>query len=140
MALYMLDTDTCSNIMKRSSPLLLQRLQQVAVSDVCISVITQAELLFGVELSARRQKDEAACKSFLRQVDVLDFAENAAFHYAKIRADLKARGEIIGANELLIAAHARSSGLILVTNNTREFGRIGGLAIENWNLSLRSRS
>ena len=136
MPLYMLDTDTCSYIMKRSSEALLHRLQQEAIADVCISVITKSELLYGVELSPRRQKDEAACKAFLRQIDVLDFPENAASHYAKIRVDLKARGEMIGANDLLIAAHARSLGLVLVTNNTREFGRIADLAIENWNADI----
>ncbi len=136
MPLYMLDMDTCSYIMKRSSEALLHRLQQVAIADVCISVITKSELLYGVELSPRRQKDEAACRSFLRQIDVLDFPENAASHYAKICADLKARGEMIGANDLLIAAHARSLGLVLVTSNTREFGRIADLAIENWNADI----
>ena len=132
MPRYMLDTDTCSYIMKRSSQELLRRLQAVVVDDVCISVITKAELMFGVEVSPRRQQDHAALQSFLRYVEVLDFPDVAAAHYAEIRAALKARGEMIGANDLLIAAHARSLGLALVTNNTREFSRVSGLDVENW--------
>ena len=135
MPRYMLDTDTCSYIMKRSNDAVLKRLQQVPVGDVCISVITKSELLFGVELSPRRQQNEVALNAFLRYVEVLDFPDEASLHYAKIRADLKTLGTMIGANDLFIAAHARSLGLRLVTNNTREFGRVRDLAIENWTLA-----
>ena len=135
MPRYMLDTDTCSYIMKRSNDAVLKRLQQVPVGDVCISVITKSELLFGVELSPRRQQNEVALNAFLRYVEVLDFPDEASLHYAKIRADLKTLGTMIGANDLFIAAHARSLGLMLVTNNTREFGRVRHLAIENWTLA-----
>ncbi|MGO9123735.1 MAG: type II toxin-antitoxin system tRNA(fMet)-specific endonuclease VapC [Terriglobales bacterium] len=134
MPRYMLDTDTCSYIMKRSNDAVLQRLQKVPVSDVCISVITKSELLFGVEVSPRRRQDESALDAFLRYVEVLDFPDIACVHYAKIRAGLKTRGTMIGANDLFIAAHARSLGLTLVTNNTREFARVPKLAIENWML------
>jgi len=132
MPRYMLDTDTCSYVMKRSSDAVLKRLQKVPVSDVCISVITKSELLYGVELSPRRQQDEAALSAFLGYVEVLDFPDKASSHYARIRADLKTAGKMIGANDLLIAAHARSLGLTLVTNNTREFRRVRDLAMENW--------
>ncbi len=135
MPRYMLDTDTCSYIMKRSNDAVLKRLKRIPVRDVCVSVITKSELLFGVELSPRRQQDEAALNEFLRYVDVLDFPDEASLHYAKIRADLKTRGKMIGANDLLIAAHARSLGLTLVTNNMREFGRVHNLTIENWTLT-----
>jgi tRNA(fMet)-specific endonuclease VapC len=121
--------------MKRSNDAVLERLQRVPVGDVCISVITKSELLFGVELSPRRQQDEVALTAFLRYVEVLDFHDEASLHYAKIRADLKTLGTMIGANDLFIAAHARSLGLMLVTNNTREFGRVRDLAIENWTLA-----
>jgi tRNA(fMet)-specific endonuclease VapC len=131
---YMLDTDTCSYIMKRSNQQLLNRLQKIPVSDVCISVITKAELLFGVEVSARRQRDEAAVKAFLSYVEVLDLPDKATPHYARIRASLKARGTMIGANDLFIAAHACSLGLTLVSNNTREFGRVPNLVTENWTI------
>ena len=132
MPRYMLDTDTCSYVMKRSNDKVLKRLQRIPVSDVCISVITKSELLFGVEVSPRRQQDELALTAFLGYVEVLDFPDTASSHYAKIRADLKKRGAMIGANDLFIAAHARSLGVTLVTNNSREFGRIPLLVMENW--------
>lgn len=134
MSRYMLDTDTCSYIMKRTSDLLLKRLKKTPVSDVCISVITKSELLYGVEVSPRRQQDDAALTAFLRYVEVLDFPDEAAPNYASIRAQLRTSGTMIGANDLFIAAHARSLGLTLVTNNTREFGRVPNLAIENWTI------
>jgi len=136
MPRYMLDTDTCSFIMKRSNNAVLKRLQKVPVSDVCISVITKSELLFGVEVSPRRPQDEAALTAFLGYVEVLDFTDEAPLHYAKIRADLKRQGAMIGANDLFIAAHARSLGLTLVTNNTREFGRVRNLTTENWTVGV----
>jgi tRNA(fMet)-specific endonuclease VapC len=134
MSRYMLDTDTCSYIVKRSNDAVLQKLQAVPVADVSISVITKSELLFGVEISRRRAQDEAAVDAFLRHVEVLNFADEAAAHYARIRAALKKRGVMIGANDLFIAAHARSLGLTLVTNNTGEFGRVEGLELENWSV------
>jgi tRNA(fMet)-specific endonuclease VapC len=139
MPRYMLDTDTCSYIMKRSHPAVLKRLQAVPVSDVCMSVITKAELLYGVEVSPRRTQDTAALAAFLPYVEAVDFADDAALHYAEIRADLKRRGTLTGANDLFIAAHARALGFTLVTNNTVEFERVSKLKLENWTQSLRSR-
>lgn len=132
MPLYMLDTDISSYIMKRSSDRVLERLQTVAVSDVCISAITKSELAYAVEVSPRRQQDQAALDAYLRHVEVLDYPNEAALDYAQIRADLKIRGTMIGANDLFIAAHARCLRVTLVTNNTREFGRVQGLRVENW--------
>ena len=134
MPRYMLDTDTCSYIMKRSSDVLLKRIQRVPLDDVCVSVITKSELLYGVEVSPRRQQDEAALNAFLNYVEVLDFPDQAAAHYADIRADLKKTDCMIGANDLFIAAHARGIGLTLVTNNTKEFGRVQNLKLENWTI------
>lgn len=128
----MLDTDISSYIMKRSHDKVLGRLQKIPIAALCISVITKSELLFGVEVSPRKQQDRAALDEYLRHVEVLDFPDEAALHYAQIRAALKARGTMIGANDLFIAAHARSLDLILVTNNTQEFGRVQDLHIENW--------
>ena len=139
MPLYMLDTDTCSYIMKRSHPTVLKRLQAVPVSDVCMSVITKAELLYGVEVSPRRAQDAAALAAFLPYVEAVDFADDAAHHYAEIRADLKKRGTLIGANDLFIAAHARARGLVLVTNNTTEFQRVDNLELDNWTRPSRPR-
>ena len=132
MPRYMLDTDTCSSVMKRSSAAVLRRLQGVPVADVCMSVVTKSELLYGVEVSPRRAQDVAALAALLPYVEVLDLSGDAASHYAEIRADLKKRGAPIGANDLFIAAHARSLGLTLVTNNTAEFSRVKGLRVENW--------
>ena len=132
MPRYMLDTGTCSHIMRRSPDSVIKRLAKVPVSDVCISVISKSELLYGVKVSPKRRQDEAALAAFLRYVEVLDFPDSASPHYAKIRADLKTHGTMIGANDLLIAAHARSLGLTLITTNTLEFGRVRNLSIDNW--------
>ncbi len=138
MPRYMLDTDTCSYIIKRSNAQVLKRLSALPVSDVCISVITKSELLFGVEVSPRRRQDQAALSAFLNYIEVMDFPDQASPHYARIRADLKRLGTAveakIGANDLFIAAHARSLRLTLVTNNMREFGRVSRLVIENWTI------
>jgi tRNA(fMet)-specific endonuclease VapC len=128
----MLDTDISSYIMKRSHDSVLRKLQQVPIGVVCISVITKSELLFGVAASSRQPQDHAALDEYLRHVEVLDFPDEAALHYARIRAELKAHGTMIGANDLFIAAHARSLDLTLVTNNVGEFGRVQDLKIENW--------
>jgi tRNA(fMet)-specific endonuclease VapC len=129
---YLLDTDISSYIMKRSHDVVLKRLQRVAVGDVGISGISKSELEYGVEVSPRRQQDRAALDEYLRYVEVLDYPGEAGHHYAQIRAALKAKGAMIGANDLFIAAHARSLGMTLVTNNKREFGRVTGLKLENW--------
>ena len=132
MPRYMLDTDICSYVMKRSHPAVLRRLRAVPVADVCMSVVTKAELLYGVEVSPRRSQDAAALAAFLAYVESLEFPDEAALHYAEIRASLKRRGAMIGANDLFIAAHARSLGVTLVTNNVAEFERVDDLRIENW--------
>lgn len=132
MSVYMLDTDISSYVMKRSNDAVLKKLRRIAVDAVCISAVTKSELLYGVEISPRRTKDQAALEDYLRYVEVLDYPGEAALHYAQIRSQLKASGKMIGANDLLIAAHARSLRLILVTNNTREFRRVNDLKVENW--------
>ena len=132
MAEYMLDTDIASYIMNGKSPALLQKLQTVPTSAVCISAITKSEIMYGVEISPRQQKDRAALGFFLLHIEVLDYPADAAADYGNIRAALKSLGKSIGPNDTLIAAHARFLGLTLVTNNTREFKRVPGLKIENW--------
>jgi tRNA(fMet)-specific endonuclease VapC len=129
---YMLDTDTCSFVIKRTSDKVLRRLRRTPVADVCVSVVTKAELLFGVEISPRQKTDEAAVAAFLQHLAVLDLPDAAAHHYAIIRGHLKRKGTMIGANDLFIAAHARCLGLTLVTNNVDEFRRVPHLKIENW--------
>ncbi len=132
MAEFMLDTDTASYIMNSKSPVLLQKLQTVPTSAVCISAITKSEIAYGVEISPRQQKDRAALEFFLRHIQVFDYPADAAADYGYIRAALKSRGTLIGPNDTLIAAHALCLGLTLVTNNTREFKRVPGLRVENW--------
>jgi tRNA(fMet)-specific endonuclease VapC len=118
--------------MKRSHPLLLERIRAVPLSQQAVSVVTMAELLYGAKLSVQPKQAHAAFDAFIRHVEVIEWSVGAAEHYADIRANLKRRGEMIGANDLLIAAHARSLKAVLVTNNVREFGRVRGLRIENW--------
>ena len=113
MLRYMLDTDICSYVMKRSHDALLRRLQKVPVSDVCVSVVTKSELLYGVEASPRRRQYETALNAFLNYVEILIFPTAPGSHYAQIRAQLKKAGgfklkTMIGANDLFIAAHARA--------------------------------
>ncbi|HEY2861134.1 MAG TPA: type II toxin-antitoxin system VapC family toxin [Terracidiphilus sp.] len=128
----MLDTDISCYSMKGSNSAVLDRLRRTPVADVCISAITKCELMFGVQTSPRQNRDQARLEQFLRYVEALDFPQQAALHYSQIRADLKTRGEMIGSNDILIAAHARLLDLTLVTDNTREFTRVPGLKIENW--------
>lgn len=132
MAVYVLDTDTCSYIMKRSHPSLLEKIQSVPLSHQAISVVTMAELLYGAKLSSKPRVATEAAHAFIKYLTVLDWTQEAAEHYADIRADLKVRGEMIGSNDLLIAAHARSIKAVIVTNNVREFGRVKHLKVENW--------
>lgn len=132
MPAYMLDTDIFSYIMNRTSGAVQARLHAVGVSDVCISAIVKCELAYGAEVSPRKPKIQAALDAYLKEFAVLDFPSAAAVDYGEIRADLKAQGTPIGANDLLIAAHARCLGLTLVTNNIREFGRVKGLKVDNW--------
>ncbi len=132
MATYVLDTDTCSYIMKRSHPQLLTKIQTIPLVQQAVSVITMAELLYGAKLSSKPTLAIKSYEAFIRHLAALDWTQEAAEHYADIRADLKRRGEMIGANDLLIAAHARSIKSVLVTNNVREFGRVKGLRVENW--------
>ncbi len=128
----MLDTDICSYAIKQSNGTVQRRLEQVSVESVCVSVITKAELLYGLALSAGPEKYRSAIEKFLQYTQVLDYPERAAPDYAEIRAALKRSGQMIGANDLFLAAHARSLGLTLVTNNVREFRRVPGLNVENW--------
>jgi tRNA(fMet)-specific endonuclease VapC len=130
--LYMLDTDTCAFVLRRSSDTLLERIQAVPVVQQVMSVVTYAELLYGVQVSSRKKANRAAVDALTLHLAVLEWTRDAAEYYAEIRADLKKKGSMIGANDLMIAAHARSLGAIVVTNNTRDFARVKGLKIENW--------
>ena len=129
---YMLDTDIASYVSRGAHPSVERRLAGMGPGDVCISAITRCEMLYGVEVSPRRDRDAALVRGFLAYIHVLDYPAAAAEDYALIRGELKRQGKLIGPNDFLLAAHARHLGLIFVTNNTREFARVPGLTIENW--------
>ena len=131
-ALYLLDTDTCAFILRRSSGVLLARIQAVPLQQQAVSVVTLAELLYGVRVSAKKKANQAAVDALLRHLAVMEWTRSAAAHYADIRADLKKRGQMIGSNDLMIAAHAQSLGATVVTNNVKDFARVRGLKLENW--------
>ena len=129
---FMLDTNIIAYAKNNRPESVLQRLTQYRPEDLCISAITMAELEFGVCNSSRPDQNRMALLLFLSRISVLPFDADAAREYGMIRADLTKKGTLIGANDLLIAAHARSLGLTLVTNNTREFDRVENLRVENW--------
>jgi len=131
-SLYMLDTDTCAFILRRSSQSLLDRIQAVPLERQVMSMVTLAELLYGVQLSSRKKENRAAVDALTRHLSVIEWTRDAAEHYADIRADLRKKGQPIGSNDLMIAAHARSLGAIVVTNNVKDFRRVKGLKHENW--------
>lgn len=99
---------------------------------MCVSAVTEAELLHGAEKSQQREHNLRQVADFLSRLEVLSYTSKAAGHYGDIRADLERKGKPIGMNDLHIAAHARSEGFILVSNNLREFERVDGLRLENW--------
>lgn len=132
--LFMLDTDTCIFLMRGESPALAARVQSVPLQQQVMSAVTFAELTYGVQASAaaKRKQNQSVLDSLVLHLAVLDWPQDAAKHYAEIRADLKKRGAQIGAADLMIAAHARAMGAIVVTNNVKDFERVKGLEVENW--------
>ena len=129
---YMLDTNICIYIIKGQSKSVLENLRTKIDLGIAISAITLAELECGVAMSERKEKNSVALTQFLAFIDVLPFEEKAAAEYGILRSDLRKKGTPIGPMDELIAAHAKSANLILVTNNAREFERVDGLTIENW--------
>ena len=130
----MLDTDTCIFLMRGASQRLEAKVQSVPLAQQVMSAVTFAELSYGVQASAtaKRKQNQAILDSLALHLAVLDWPQDAAKHYAEIRADLKKRGAQLGAADLMIAAHARAMGAIIVTNNVKDFGRVKGLEVENW--------
>jgi tRNA(fMet)-specific endonuclease VapC len=131
MLRYLLDTNICIYVIKRKPESLLVRFNENA-SHLAISAVTLAELLHGAEKSSQPQRTLSVVEDFCSRLDVLDYGAKAAQHYGQIRSALERRGTPIGVNDLHIAAHARSEGLTLVSNNLREFERVEGLLYENW--------
>jgi tRNA(fMet)-specific endonuclease VapC len=128
---YMLDTNICIHVMKAYPPALRERFNAIA-ERLCVSSITLGELHYGAEKSARRDANILAIEHFTARLEVLAFTPKAAVHHGQIRAELDRKGRPAGAYDMLIGAHARSEGLIVVTNNMREFARMPGLRAENW--------
>ena len=129
---YMLDTNIIAYAKNNRPESVLKRFMAYLPEDMCVSSITMAELEFGVCNSSRPDQNRLALMTFLARIAIVPFGVEAAREYGAIRVDLTRKGTLIGANDLLIAAHAKSMGLTLVTNNTREFDRVEGLRVENW--------
>ena len=131
MLKFMLDTDISIFVLRHRSAELLGVFNAYD-GQIAISSITLSELLHGVEKSSDPKQNRNTVESFASRLEVLDYTSKASAHYGDIRANLERRGQIIGVNDMHIAAHARSEGLIAVTNNVREFSRVDGLRVENW--------
>jgi tRNA(fMet)-specific endonuclease VapC len=129
---YLLDTNICIFVIKQKPALVLQRFQQHPPDDVANSSVTLAELRYGADKSAKPSQNHAALDAFVAPLSVVDFDPAAASQYGKIRAEVERRGTPIGPLDTLIAAHALSLGLTLVTANTSEFSRVPGLNVEDW--------
>jgi tRNA(fMet)-specific endonuclease VapC len=131
MLAYMLDTNICTYVMKNYPQELREKFNNLA-EQLCISSITLGELHYGAEESIRRSENLIAIEQFAARLDVLPFNARAAAHYGQLRAELERAGTPCGPHDMQIGGHARSEGLIVVTNNLREFTRMPGLRSENW--------
>jgi tRNA(fMet)-specific endonuclease VapC len=129
---YLLDTDTCVFIARQRPPTVVSRFKSAQSGELVISIINYGELRLGAEKSEQSSIALAKLELFTQAVPVLPMTPDVADYYARVRLDLQRRGQMIGANDLWIAAHCLQLGLTLVTNNEREFRRIPDLPIENW--------
>lgn len=131
MLRYLLDTNVCIATI-RDKPAVARTAFKRHHTQICISSVTMMALLYGVELSAQASRNLAVVEGFIARLDVLDYDMPAAAHTAQIRAELKRAGLQVGPYDQMIAGHARSRGLVVVTHNTKEFERVAGLRIEDW--------
>lgn len=131
MLKYMLDTNIVIYTMK-NRPQTVKRRFEKHQGRIAISTVTLGELVFGAEHSQQVERNLADIESMAARLDVLPFEESAAYHFGQIRAALYGMGKPIGPYDMMIAGHARSRGLKLVTNNMQEFERVEGLQLENW--------
>jgi tRNA(fMet)-specific endonuclease VapC len=136
MLKFMLDTNIVIYIIKRRPVELIDIFNRHA-EQMCISSITLAELIHGAEKCSLPEKNMKTVEDFISRMEVLSYDDEAAGHYGNIRADLEKKGTAIGVNALHIAGHARSRGLVLVTNNTKEFTRVEGLRVTDWTVDGR---
>ena len=129
---YMLDTNICIYVIKHKPEKVFRKIQTIHPENVCISSVTYAELVHGVEKSIAVEKNRLALSILLANMEILDFDVDAADCYGKIRAGLEKNGTPIGPLDMMIAGHAQSLGYTVVTNNVKEFSRVSALRIENW--------
>ena len=129
---FLLDTNICIYIRQKRPDEVLRRFRKLRPGEAVLSVITYGELLYGAAKSQRRVAALERLRELVNLLPALSLPETAAEAYGTIRAELEAKGEMIGNNDLWIAAHALASGLTLVTNNEREFHRVRGLKMQNW--------
>lgn len=129
---FLLDTNICIYIIKQKPIGVLNKFKAYDVGDIAISSVTVAELEFGVQKSQFPEKNRQALAQFLIPLSVVDFDRSAAIVYGKVRSNLEKQGTPIGSLDTLIAAHALSLQITLVTNNTKEFNRVPNLKLENW--------
>lgn len=128
----MLDTNICIYLIKQQPREVTEKLQGIALGEIAVSAVTVAEMMYGVEKSQHKEKNKTALQAFLAPLEIVDFNFTAAQQYGAVRAYLEKNGKPIGAYDLMIAAHALSLHLTLVTNNEQEFQRIPDLVVENW--------
>lgn len=131
MLTHLLDTNTVIYVIRRT-PMEVRDRFIAHTGQLGISSITYAELTYGVQKSQQRETNRAALGRFCVRVEILPYSTDAAEQYGVIRGQLEAKGQVIGPNDLHIAAHAKAANLTLVTNNLKEFERVEGLALENW--------
>ncbi len=129
---YMLDTNICIYLIKHKPLQVFEKLQEHNPDEICISAVTYAELVHGVEKSKAVERNRLALTILLSNIEILDFDMKAAEEYGRIRADLEKKGTPIGPLDMMIAGHAKSFGYTVVTNNVGEFKRVEGLQYENW--------
>lgn len=129
---YMLDTNICIYLIKHKPPQVFEKLQEHNPDEICISAVTYAELVHGVEKNKAVERNRLALTILLSNIEILDFDMKAAEEYGRIRADLEKKGTPIGPLDMMIAGHAKSLGYTVVTNNVGEFKRVEGLKYENW--------
>ena len=130
MKRYMLDTNTVSHLL-REHPVVTKRIVAVPMASLCISAVTEGELLFGLAKRPAAKRLHVAVRQFLRRVDVLPWGTSTAEHYGIVRADMERRGKILASLDLLIATHALSVDAVLVTND-KAFSQMVGLHVEDW--------
>jgi tRNA(fMet)-specific endonuclease VapC len=127
----MLDTDTCIYTINRKPPQ-LKRLFNAHIGQICISSVTWGELICGAEKSQAVERNLLQLEGFGARLEILSFGDHEAVQFGQVKAELEKLGNVIGSYDMMIAGHARSEGLIVVTNNQREFKRVSGLRTENW--------